>query len=207
MAGASGLCYPLGEGRGPKGPGEGSGLRKASRLQAWADLERRLVERLPPGLRRRWERADALAAGLMQRYGVSLLRLAVATVFVWFGALKLAQRSPVADLVAGTVYWLPARSFVRLLGAWEVAVGLGLLTGVALRLTLLLFWLQMAGTFLVLVVRPDISFQKKNPLLLTMTGEFVIKNLVLIAAGLVIGSTVPGRHRGRERAQDGASPS
>lgn len=135
------------------------------------------MERLPPGLRRRWERADALATGFMQRYGVSLLRLAVATVFVWFGALKLAQRSPVADLVAGTVYWLPARSFVRLLGAWEVAVGLGLLTGVALRLTLLLSWLQMAGTFLVLVVRPDISFQKKNPLLLTMTGEFVINTI------------------------------
>gem|GEM_PF-3161571 len=81
---------------------------------------------------------------------------------------------------------------------WEVARGL--LTGIALRLTLLLFWLQMAGTFLVL--RPEVSFQRNNPLLLTMTGEFVVKNLVLIAAGLVIGSTV-GAGGGKDRADAG----
>jgi uncharacterized membrane protein YkgB len=169
----------------------------ASRFQTWADLERRLEESLPPGVRHRWERLDTLAAGLMERYGVALLRLAVAIVFIWFGALKLVDRSPVADLVASTVYWVPSSVFVPLLGAWEVVVGLGLLTGIALRLTLLLFWLQMAGTFLVLVLRPEVSFQGNNPLLLTMTGEFVVKNLVLITAGLVIGSTVGGRRRER----------
>lgn len=78
----------------------------------------------------------------------------------------------------------------------------GLLTGIALRLTLLLFWLQIAGTFLVLVLRPEVSFQRNNPLLLTMTGEFVVKNLVLIAAGLVIGSTV-GAGGGKDRADAG----
>ena len=69
-------------------------------------------------------------------------------------------------------------------------VGLGLLFGIALRFTLFLFWLQPAGTFLVLIFRPDIAFQHGNPLLLTTEGEFVIKNLVLIAGGLVVGSTV-----------------
>jgi len=107
--------------------------------------------------------------------------------------LKVVDRSPVADLVADTVYWLPSGFFVRFLGVWEIAVGLGLLLPVALRLTLLLFWAQMAGTFLVLVIHPGLSFQSSNPLLLTITGEFVIKNLVLITAGLVIGSTVRGR--------------
>jgi putative oxidoreductase len=46
----------------------------------------------------------------------------------------------------------------------------------------------MLGTFLVLVVQPDIAFQEANPLLLTTEGEFVIKNLVLLSAGLLIGS-------------------
>lgn len=69
-------------------------------------------------------------------------------------------------------------------------MGLGLLFGVALRVVLFLFWLQLAGTFLVLVVRPDLAFQGGNPFLLTTLGEFVIKNLVLIAAGLVVGSAV-----------------
>ncbi len=163
------------------------------KLEGAPDLERRVENALPPELRRVWQRLDAGVAGLMERHGTTLLRLAVAVVFIWFGALKVADRSPVADLVADTVYWVPAGFFVRFLGVWEMAVGLGLLLPVALRLTLFLFWAQMAGTFLVLLIHPGLSFQSGNPLLLTMTGEFVIKNLVLITAGLVIGGTVRKR--------------
>ena len=155
---------------------------------------RRLQQRWDAaGGRRLWERLDGAVAGFMERHGITLLRLAVALVFIWFGALKVVDRSPVADLVAETVYWVPANFFVRFLGVWEMVVGLGLLLRVALRATLLLFWAQMAGTFLVLLVHPDLSFQDSNPLLLTVTGEFVIKNLVLISAGLAIGSTVRRR--------------
>ena len=144
----------------------------------------------------RWERLDRLMIDFMTANGTRLLRVALGITFIWFGALKVVGRSPVADLVAQTVYWLPPAFFVPFLGWWEVVVGVGLLLSVALRLVLLLFWLQMAGTFLVLVLRPELAFQSGNPILLTVTGEFVIKNLVLIAAGLVIGSTVP-RTRGR----------
>ncbi len=144
----------------------------------------------PRGLRQYWESLDQTLIRFMTAYGVLLLRIALAITFVWFGALKIVGQSPVADLVASTVYWFPAPIVVPALGIWEVLVGLGLLFGIALRLTLLLFWLQLAGTFLVLVLHPELAFQHGNPLILTMTGEFVIKNLVLIAAGIVIGSTV-----------------
>ncbi len=157
------------------------------------DLEQRAAQRLPLPLRNGIERVDGAVAGFLDAHGVTLLRVAIAIVFIWFGVMKVVDRSPVADLVASTVYWLPADPFVRFLGAWEVIVGLGLLFPVALRLTLLLFWAQMAGTFLVLVVHPGLSFQDGNPLLLTLTGEFVVKNLVLICAGLVIGSSLRGR--------------
>ncbi len=162
------------------------------------DLEERFEQRLPPRLQQAWARLDGLVAGFMRSHGTTLLRLAIAVVFVWFGGLKLAGRSPVADLVADTVPWLPADFFVRFLGVWEVAIGLGLLLPVALRLTLLLFFLQMAGTFLVLVIQPGEAFQSGNPLLLTVSGEFVIKNLVLITAGLVVGSTVRRDSRQRQ---------
>lgn len=139
---------------------------------------------------RQFDALDRALVRLMAAYGVRVLRWALGLIFVWFGALKILRVSPVADLVARTVYWLPSDTFVPILGVWEVAVGLGLLLGVALRVTLFLFWLQMAGTFLVLFLRPEIAFQSGNPVLLTVEGEFVVKNLVLIAAGLVIGSTV-----------------
>lgn len=139
-----------------------------------------------------WNRLDAWMVRVMRGYGIPLLRVTLAIVFIWFGVLKLIGRSPVAELVAQTVYWLPPATVVPWLGLWEVVVGVGLLFRVALRMTLLLFWLQMAGTFLVLVLRPDIAFQGSNPIFLTTEGEFVVKNLVLIAAGIVVGSTVEG---------------
>lgn len=141
-------------------------------------------------MRQLWQRLDHTLIAFMTAHGARLLRIALGVVFVWFGALKLAGVSPVADLVAETVYWVRPQVFVPVLGLWEVVVGVGLLFGVALRLVLLLFWLQMAGTFLVLLVRPELAFQSGNPLRLTVMGEFVVKNLVLIAAGLVVGSTV-----------------
>ncbi len=146
-------------------------------------------------LRTQWERLDRAFVRFMTAHGIQLLRISLGLIFVWFGLLKIVGRSPVAALVASTVYWLPAERFVPFLGAWELAVGLGLLFRVALRLTLFLFWLQLAGTFLVLVLKPGIAFQGGNPLLLTTEGEFVVKNLALISAGLVVGGTV--RRRGR----------
>ena len=143
-----------------------------------------------PSLHARFDRVDAAVVHFMSEYGPRLLRCSLAVVFIWFGALKISGRSPVADLVTHTVYWLPADRFISILGIWEVLVGVGLLFRFVLRLTLLLFWLLLAGTSLVLVLRPDIAFQGGNPLLLTMEGEFVVKNLVLIAAGLVVGSRV-----------------
>ena len=57
----------------------------------------------------------------------------------------------------------------------EVFVGLCLLAGRLMRLALPLLVLQMAGTFLVLVLLPEIAFRDRNPLLLTVEGEFVIE--------------------------------
>lgn len=140
-----------------------------------------------------WNRLDARMIRVMARYGIPALRLALGVVFLWFGLLKVMGRSPVARLIAATVYWMSPSAFIPWLGVWEMVVGLGLLFTRALRVTLLLFWLQLAGTLFALVLRPDITFQGGNPLLLTAEGEFIVKNLVLIAGGIVVGGTV--RHR------------
>jgi uncharacterized membrane protein YkgB len=154
------------------------------------DLERKLARRIPMRLRRLLVAADRAAVGFMERHGIAALRVALAIVFIWFGVLKVIDRSPVEDIVKATVFFLPGDPFFRLLGCLEIAIGVGLLVPVALRLTLLLFWAQMAGTFLTLVVLPDRSFQGGNPLLLGVLGEFVVKNLVLFSAGLVIYASI-----------------
>jgi len=141
----------------------------------------------------RWfDRLDLTLVGLMSAYGVHLLRWAVASVYLWFGGLKLINASPAAELVVQTVFWLPPRAALVLIGSWEVLIGVGLLSThpLVLRATLFLLWLQAAGTFQVFFLLPQEAFQGGNPLLPTMEGQYAFKNLVLIAAGLVIGSTV-----------------
>jgi uncharacterized membrane protein YkgB len=145
-----------------------------------------------------WKRFDARLVGFMARFGIELLRGSLAIIFIWFGLLKVLGLSPVAGLVAHTVYWFPPEIFIPILGWWEIIVGFGLLLHFALRLTLFLFWLQLIGTFLVLVFLPHVAFQRANPFLLTLEGEFVIKNLILITAGIVIGGTIrPQEKRGK----------
>lgn len=118
-------------------------------------------------------------------------------VFVWFGALKIFGVSPVADLVAKTLFFLPPKVAVTGMGIVEVVIGIGLLGAWAMRLTLSLFFAQLAGTFLTMIVRPGLVFRGGNPLVLTSDGEFIIKNLVLISAGLVILSTIRDGRRHR----------
>lgn len=148
------------------------------------------------GRRSQWPAdLEERAVGLASRYGVSLLRYSLGVNFIWFGALKVTNSSPVGELVADTVYWVPPKFFVPFLGLWEIAVGLGLVSGRAQRTTLVFFLMQMAGTFLVFLEKPDVAFQSRNPLLLTTEGEFVAKNLILISAGTVVASTIQRRER------------
>jgi putative oxidoreductase len=147
----------------------------------------------------RIRRLDERVLALLDRVALPLLRVSLGIVFVWFGLLKVAGETPVADLVAGTVYWLDPGWFVFVLGSFEIVVGVGLLLGKALRVVLALFALQMLGTFLVLFVQPEVAFQDGNPLLLTTEGEFVVKNLVLLSAGLMIGSRLRALPQWTER--------
>jgi putative oxidoreductase len=137
------------------------------------------------------QKTDERLIGFTRRYSLPALRIALGIIFIWFGFLKLTGTSPVESLVANTIYWMPPSVAIRTLGIVEVIVGAGLIVGWAMRLTLLIFFLQMASTFLVFLIVPDRAFQMRNPLLLTQEGEFVLKNLILIAAGLVIASAMP----------------
>ena len=136
------------------------------------------------------DRVDGAVIPFLRRWGVPTLRISLAIVFIWFGALKILGVSPVVDLVASTIYWVDPDWFVPVLGVVEVAVGVGLAGRWGLRLVLLVLAAQMLGTFLVFFLLPEIAFQDGNPLKLTVEGEFVIKNLVLLAAAMVVGANI-----------------
>lgn len=125
----------------------------------------------------------------MNRYGQLLLRWSLGIIFIWFGALKPFGLSSAQELVTNTVYFVDPAWFIPLLGWWEVAIGVGLLYRPLIRPAIFLLFLQMPGTFLPLVLLPDVCFTA-FPFGLTLEGQYIIKNLILIFAALVIGGSV-----------------
>jgi uncharacterized membrane protein YkgB len=138
------------------------------------------------------DRIDQRIAAWMAAWGVRWLRCSLAIIFIWFGLLKPLGLSPADELVTRTVYWFNPSWFVPLLGWWEVAIGVCLLMRPLARPGILLMFLQMPGTLLPLVILPEVCWVHA-PYAPTLEGQYIIKNLVLISAALVVGGTVRQR--------------
>lgn len=148
----------------------------------------------------RVDRLDDRLTLFFRRHGVRLLRYAVGVVFLWFGALKLIPgASPAEALVKATVPFVDPDAFYPVLAVWEMLIGALLMIRPGARLALLLLALQMPGTFLPFLVLPDVCWarfpfaQPWDVFVLTLEGQYIVKNLVLIAAGIVVGGTVRRR--------------
>ncbi len=133
----------------------------------------------------------------LARHGVLLLRLSMGAVFLWFGGLKFFPGlSPAEDLAGRTITLMsfglvPAAVSLPVLALWEVLIGLGFLSGRCLRATILLLALQMLGTVTPLFFFPHETFAA-FPVAPTLEGQYIIKNAVLLSAGLVLGAVVRG---------------
>lgn len=139
-----------------------------------------------------FDKLDQIITRWMARYGLIIMRIGLGVVFFWFGALKLVPGlSPAEDLVRNTVYFVDPDWFLYVLAIWEMLIGLGLILGKYMRVTLLLLFLQMPGTALPLVILPH-AVWTAFPYGLTLEGQYIVKNLVLIGAGLALGGTVRG---------------
>jgi uncharacterized membrane protein YkgB len=143
-------------------------------------------------LHRWFDKIDFTLTGWMARNSLTLLRIAVGIVFFWFGALKLVPGlSPAEGLIRSSLPFVPMDLFIPFLALWEMAIGLGFITGKLMRLTILLLFLQMPGIISPVFLNPDQVFTI-FPFGLTLEGQYIVKNMVLICAGLVIGATVRG---------------
>lgn len=148
-------------------------------------------------LTERFDNLDAQVTRWMALHGVTLLRWSIGAIFIWFGALKLVPGLSPADQIAtdttmALTFGLLSEDFARLgLAFLELTIGIGLLTGWYLRLTLLLLFAQMAGTLTPLLILPE-QIWTDFPFVLTLEGQYIMKNAVLISAGFVIGATVRG---------------
>lgn len=143
-----------------------------------------------------FDRIDLRITRWMARYSLDILRFALGVVFIWFGALKFFPGlSPAEELVRNTIYFFDPDLVLPVLAAWEVLIGIGFLSGFFTnklqRLTILLLFMQMVGAALPLVLLPEVCWTN-FPFVLTLEGQYIVKNLVIIGSALVLGATVRG---------------
>ena len=142
-----------------------------------------------------FNKIDNQIATFMNEYGILLLRISVGIIFIWFGFLKFFPNlSPAQGIATDTINKLTFgliqnNMAIIILATWETLIGIGLIAGKFLRVTLFLLFTQMLGTMTPLLLFPDVTFTQ-FPYAPTLEGQYIIKNLVLISAGLVVGATV-----------------
>jgi uncharacterized membrane protein YphA (DoxX/SURF4 family) len=144
-----------------------------------------------------FDRFDARITEWMAKNGIVVLRVSLGIVFLWFGVLKFFPNLSLAqDLATRTIEVLTfgivrGNVSIPLLALWESGIGLGLIFGRYMRVILLLLLVQMIGTITPLFLFPNEAFLR-FPYAPTLEGQYIIKNIVLISAGIVIGATVRG---------------
>ena len=133
---------------------------------------------------------DLQLISFVNKHGLTILRLSLATVFIWFGLLKILGESPVTPLAAELISGIPTETFVFALGIMEIGIGAALVSKILLRIIIGILVVHLASTFSLLIILQKTMINDTNPFLLTLEGEFIIKNLVLIAGALAIASKI-----------------
>jgi len=146
---------------------------------------------------RNFHKIDIAITQWMASHAIQLTRLSIGIIFFWFGILKFFQgMSPAENLAIDTIqkltFGILSNNFIIYgLATWETLIGIGLIFNLFLRETLFLLYLQMLGTLTPIVLFPEKVFHI-FPYSLTLEGQYIFKNLVIISAGIVIGATVRG---------------
>lgn len=113
-------------------------------------------------------------------------RLAIFLVYFWFGSLKLFDSSPanplVESLLQTTLPFITFDQFIVSLGLYEILIGIVFLIPGKEKLGLALLVPHMFTTFMPLILLPAITW--KSFLIPTLEGQYIIKNLLIIAAAL-----------------------
>ena len=135
------------------------------------------------------EKTDSAIIPHMERLGHRAERYLLGIVFIWFGSLKVMGETSATSIIAKSIYWFEPQFIIPMLGIWEILIGTTLLHKSLLRFSILLLFVRVPGTLLAMVYHYDECFAD-SILLPTIQGQYLIKELTLIGAALVIGSTI-----------------
>ncbi len=122
-------------------------------------------------------------------FGHSTHGFTLGCVFIWFGSLKVAGQKTATSIIAETIYFGDPEVVVPALGVWEILIGVTLIFHKLHRVALVLLLIRLPGTLLALVLKTDACFVSV-PLVPTIAGQYIIKDLMLLSAAAVMGGYV-----------------
>ena len=118
----------------------------------------------------------------VERIAPSVLPISLGLVVLWIGALHLQNPHSTVVLLSMSLPFLASSAFVSVLGALEVLAGLLLIAGLWVRYTALLCLVLFAGTLTIFVIAPGVTGFP----LLTLMGQFLLKDVVLASAAITL---------------------
>jgi uncharacterized membrane protein YkgB len=136
---------------------------------------------------------DTTLIAIARRIAGPFLRISLAIILAWIGALKFVDPKPVLDLLQASLPFLALPAFVYLLGAAEIVTAILLVTGVALPYAGLVTIGLFAGTLTIFIVAPGVTGFP----FLTLAGQFLLKDLGLMAAAVNVIAMAPARQPAR----------
>lgn len=139
----------------------------------------------------------------LMRYSIIALRISMGAVYFAFGILKyFPGMSPAQDLALATTHLLsfglvpavvPSSAAMALIATLECTIGLLLITGRWLRLTISLLAIQLVGILSPIILLSGRMFGGPHHMP-TLEGQYVLKDVILLTAAMVIATTVRRRH-------------
>ena len=130
--------------------------------------------------------------GFFHRNWIQMARFGLFVVYFWFGILKVIGLSPASPLVQAlferTISFMPFSVFIVAFGLFEMLIGILFLVKGAERIVLPLLLLHMITTAMPLILVTAATWQ--SPLVPTLEGQYIIKNLLLIACAMGIAGNI-----------------
>ena len=118
----------------------------------------------------------------VERIAPYVLRISLGLVLLWIGALHLQNPQSIVVLLSKSLPFLASSAFVYVLGALEVLAGILLIAGLWVRYVALLSLVLFAGTLTIFVIAPGVTGFP----LLTLMGQFLLKDVVLASAAITL---------------------
>ncbi len=150
-------------------------------------------------MRKQLEKFDTWFINAVRVISVPFARFALFVVFFWFGILKIIGTSPanpmVESLLNATMPFMPYATFIILFSIYEMIIGLAFIIPRLERLAIALLIPHMIMTSLPLIFLPIMTWQ--GFLTPSLEGQYIIKNLVIIAVAMGIAAHLHPIHNKR----------